>query len=515
MNQGLLQDAVIICGQDDPIGVAKIDLPSGSLLAVRGGQVLALEMIPRGQRIALKDIPAGVWVVQYGYPFARSLGIKAGALVSNRNTENAVPDVDWARYQAPPVTVLDPGLASRTFQGFRRLDGRIGTRNYYLVVPASMCASETALQVARRIDESRLFHWRYPRVDGVVAIPHSEGCGCDSGLPIDRLLKVLKGYITHPNVGGCLVMDMGCEQTDCDRIQSFLKQASALSSKPVDWVSIQKSGGSVASRKAAQRVIARRLPEVNRFFREPVSVAGLVVGTECGASDAFSGITANPLIGAVADRVVQAGGAAVLTEVTEMIGTLPMLLRRFRSAELARKFQGLIDWYEDMARRLGVSLTPNLVPKNIEGGLINNVVKSLGAVMKGGTTAIEDVLDYADRVKRPGLSIMQGPGNDPESVTGLAAGGVNIILFSTGQGTTTGDAIVPVIKIATTHELFRRLPKDMDVDAGRLLDPGASVNALGDELFERVIRVASGQRTWSERWKQRQFQIWTVGKLSL
>lgn len=515
MSPDLLNDKVIICAPEDSVAVAKTDLSAGCCMTSDARDVVVKEAIPRGQRVALRDIPAGEKIVQYGYPFARSRGIKAGELICSRNTENTVPDVDWGQYQAPALTVLDPHLAARTFQGFRRPDGRIGTRNYYLVVPASMCASETATQVARAIDESRMIRWRYRHVDGVVAIPHTEGCGCDSGLPIERLLKVLKGYITHPNVGGCLILDMGCEQTDCDRIQSFLKDVLACSRKPIDWVSIQGVGGTAAARDRARRMILKQLPKINRIHREPVPVSGLIIGTECGASDAFSGITANPLIGSVADRVIKAGGAAVLTETTEMIGTLPMILCRFRNIELARRFQRLIDWYEDIARRLGVSLAPNLVPKNIEGGLLNNVIKSLGAVMKGGTTPIEDVLDYGDPVTRSGLSIMQGPGNDPESVTGLVAGGVNLILFSTGHGTTTGDAVVPVVKITSTHETFRRMPKDMDVDAGRVLDPGVSLSSLGDELFDQAIDVASGKRTWSERWKQRQFQIWTAGKLSL
>jgi len=192
-----------------------------------------------------------------------------------------------------------------------------------------------------------------------------------------------------------------------------------------------------------------------------------------------------------------------------------MLLPRFRNLQTAHKFKRILKWYIDIGKRLGLTLEPNLVPKNIEGGLINNYIKSLGAVMKGGTTVIEDVIEYAQPLKARGLSIMQGPGNDPESITGLVASGANIICFSTGKGTTTADAICPVIKIASNRETFRKLPEDMDFDASRLLSEKADIDILGQELLDMIIAVASGTKTWSEKWKQRQFQVWTAGKLSL
>ena len=355
---------------------------------------------------------------------------------------------------------------------------------------------------------------KYSNIDGVVAIPHAEGCGCDSGLQIDRLMMVLKGYVRHPNVGGCLIMDLGCEQTNYDKMQKYLINTIAENLKPIDWLTIQESGGTSSAVRKAKMLIRKRLSEINRIKREEAPISKLVVGTECGASDSFSGITANPIIGNVADKIIFGGGSAILSEVTEMVGTFGMLLPRCVNLETAYKFRRLLEWYEEIARKLGLSLDPNLVPKNIEAGLINNYIKSLGAVMKGGTTTIEDVIDYGESVKRKGLSIMQGPGNDPESLTGIVAGGANIVCFSTGKGTTTGEAICPVIKITSNEDAFKKLSRDMDFDGSRLLRE-KSIDALGEELLDKIILVASGKKTWSERWKQRQFQVWTAGKLSL
>ena len=204
-----------------------------------------------------------------------------------------------------------------------------------------------------------------------------------------------------------------------------------------------------------------------------------------------------------------------MSEVPEMLGTFNMLFSRFRTLEIANKFEGILNWYIDIAQKLGLTLEANLVPKNIEGGLINNYIKSLGSVMKGGSTVIEDVLEYAEPVKKRGLSIMQGPGGDLESVTGIVALGATIVCFSTGQGTTTGNAICPVIKVSSNDSIFKKLPEDMDFNAGRVLSEQTTIDLLGEELLHKVIAVASGEKTWSEKWKQRQFQVWTAGKLPL
>jgi len=506
----ILMNAVL-----DQVAVAKENIQSGTLLEFNGKKIEIKNFIKKGQRFALVDIRKDEFVRQYGYPFGQSTGISKGELISTSNIKNVLPEVDLQTFKEPPETKYKDKYVNKTFLGYKRKDGNVGTRNYYLVVPTSMCISQIAREVAERIDSNEEILRKYSNLNGIVSIPHTEGCGCDSGLQIDRLMQVIKGYVRHPNVGGCLMMDLGCEQTNYDKMYTYLKSTVEEGLKPIDWITLQKSGGTRLTIEKAQEIVKSRLEEINAIKREPCLIKKLIVGTECGASDSFSGITANPVIGNAVDKVIFGKGSAILSEVPEMMGTFGMLLPRFRSLKVAHKFKEILDWYMNFAKKLGLSMDSNLVPKNIEGGLINNYIKSLGAVMKGGTTVIEDVIDYGEPLKSKGVTIMQGPGNDPESVTGLVASGATIICFSTGKGTTTGDVICPVIKIAANETTFKRLPEDMDFDASRLLREKTSIDILGEELLDKIVSVASGEKTWSEKWKQRQFQIWTAGKLSL
>ena len=263
--------------------------------------------------------------------------------------------------------------------------------------------------------------------------------------------------------------------------------------------------------------MAGHLPELNAARRSPCAIEHLVVGTECGASDSFSGITANPAIGNAVDRLVSGKGSAILSEVPEMIGAEHALMRRMRDAEVMSKFRAMMGWYKEMAGKLQVNMSDNLVPANKAGGLINASIKSLGAIAKGGNSRIEDVLDYGQAIERRGLNLMQGPGNDLESVTGLTSSGATVICFSTGKGTVTGSAIVPCIKISSTSGLYDRMSGDIDFNAGVLIDRTGnhSIEEVGGRLFELIIEVASGKKTKAELNEQRQFQIWTAGKLAL
>jgi len=497
---------------NDPVAIAKKEIPAGTQLEIEGRRLVTTTPVRRGHRFALRDVPDGEYITQFGYPFARSKGITQGELLTEGNTLPDIPESNPAAFAPPPLTELKPEYAAMTFQGYRRPNGSVGTRNYYLVVPTSMCAAETARQIAAILEPCVKKY--APALDGIVAIPHTEGCGCASTGQIDRVLKVLAGFVGHANVSGCLILDLGCEQTDYTRVHAALHTTIEDSGKSVDWMTIQKSGGTRSTVASAVELIQQRLLSIQPAARESCPLSSLVLGTECGASDSFSGITANPLIGAVADRVIQGGGAAILSEIPEMLGTFNMLFSRFRSLEVAEKFQDALNWYLMIAGKLGLNISDNVVPKNIEGGLINSYLKSLGAVLKGGTTPIEDVVGYGEPAAPAGLSIMQGPGGDLESVTGLVSSGANLICFSTGYGAITGSAICPVIKISSTTETCNALPDDIDFDAGRLLAEN-SLECLADELLTYCVRVASGEKTATERMKQRQFQIWTAGKLSL
>lgn len=465
-----------------------------------------------GDRFALKDIPKGEYLFQYGYPFAKSLGIVKGDLITLENTENEIPHSIDKAFVTPPVTKLIEKYKNKTFFGYKRANNQVGTRNYIAVIPTSMCASEVANQVARAFDTEEFFK-TYQNIDGVVSLAHTEGCGCGAGMQIDRTMNTLKNFALHANVHSVLFIDLGCEQTNYNVMHKYLHK-NGNASKKIEWITIQENGGIEETIQKSKEIIKSFLNDANSCYREEVPVSYLVYGTECGGSDRFSGITANPLIGKVADHIIYGGGKAILSEVPEMLGVYDMFFDRFASMEVAGKFQKAVNWYMDIAQKLDVNISNNVVPANVQGGLINSYIKSLGAVMKGGSTRIEDVLEYGESILKNGLSIMQGPGNDLESVTGLTASGANIICFSTGYGTVTGSAITPVIKISSNTNTFSKLSKDMDFDAGTILTD-ANIDQLSEELFDKVIKVASGEKSWSEKWKQRQFQIWTAGKLTL
>jgi len=520
MSQNLLLNevCVIVNTTLDNVAISKVDLNAGMTIYLGNGHNIVIkDSIAKGQRFAARDIAEGQSVVQYSCPFGISAGVAKGELVHGGNICEIEINLE-ADFQSDPLeTIYREEFVSKTFDGYRRPDGTVGTRNYYLLVPTSQCASQTAVQIAHEALKKYQLALDFPNTDGIVAIPNTEGCGCASNVQIDRFLRVLQNFINHPNVGGVLIVDLGCEQTNYATLYSYLKNNCALPVIPTDWLTIQKEGGTRKSIEKGLGIIENRLVEVNSTSRSKCAIEHLVVGTECGASDCFSGITANPLIGNMVDKVIIGKGSAILSEVPEMVGTEHILMRRMRNYDVITEFKAIMNWYRDIAKSLDVDMSDNLVPENKVGGLVNPCIKSLGAITKGGTTAIEGVLDYGERLSKRGLHIMQGPGNDIESVTGMAASGANIVCFSTGKGTVTGNAIVPVIKVSSTTELFRKMPDDIDFDSGVLLEAHNmySLDDLGDTHLKLVLAVASGEKTKSERNNQAQFQVWTAGKLSL
>ena len=512
-----MEACIIVDPAKDNVAICKSYLDNGTKISLDKAELILKQPVSKGQRFALRDIPSGELVVQYGSPFGVSADIEAGELIHPGNIGNIHVDLSQEIGFYPPETTYREELVIKTFAGYRRVDGRVGTRNYYLLVPTSQCPSQTVVELAREASEKYQLSSDFPNVDGIVAIPNTEGCGCASNIQIDRFLRVLQNFINHPNVGGVLIVDLGCEQTNTSALNSYLKKNEALPSIPIDWLTIQKQGGTQNTISKGLEIIGLRIPEVNGASRTPCPIGHLVVGTECGASDGFSGITANPVIGNMVDKVISAKGGAILSEVPEMVGAEHLLIRRMRSREVVKEFKTIMTWYRDLAETLGVDMGDNLVPENRAGGLINPCLKSLGAITKGGSGAIEGILDYGERLSQRGLHVMQGPGNDIESVTGMVASGANIICFSTGKGTVTGSAIAPVIKISSTTELYQRMPEDIDFDAGRIINGYniVTLEQLGEALLDLVITVASGKQTKSEKNKQGQFQVWTAGKLPL
>jgi altronate hydrolase len=513
-----VSEYAIIVSPEDNLAVVKRETAPGLELALPAGRVIRIAaVVPPGHRFATRDIPEGEFVLQYGQPIGTSLGIKEGDYISHANMSDAVPVVrDLPEDLRTPPPDYIPVTERATFMGFRRADGRVGTRNFILIVPTSMCASHEAQQISMMAEFLHYKRERYPNVDGVVAIPHNKGCGCQDGSTIDVMLRTLSNYADHPNVGGVILMDLGCEKTNLAKVEQYLLKRDKQFDKPVAKIGIQDIGGTQAAIEQGLKDVQRMLPEVDRIEREEISVSELVLGVKCGGSDGFSGISANPSLGRAADRLVRSGGTVLITEVPEFCGAEHILAHRAKDAETGRAIYRMIDWYKEYASKFGAVLNQNPSPGNIAGGLLNITIKSLGAMAKAGTTRVEGTVEYAETPKGRGLYLMQGPGYDQESTPGLVAAGANVIVFTTGRGTTIGNAIVPVIKLASNNAVFERMSRDLDLSAGNVIDGTETIDEVGARVFEHVRRVAGGEvLAKAEEHKHREFQFWAEQTVSL
>ena len=508
----------IIVSPEDNLAVVKRETAPGLALALPGGRIITIkEAVPPGHRFATRDIPAGEFVLQYGQPIGTSLGIREGEYISHANMTDDVPVVrDLPEdLRTPPPDYL-PVSERATFRGFRRPDGRVGTRNFVLIVPTSMCASHEAQQISMMSEFLHYKREKYPNVDGVVAIPHNKGCGCQDGSTIEVMLRTLSNYADHPNVGGVILMDLGCEKTNLAKVEQYLLGHERKFNKPVAKIGIQEVGGTQAAIERGLKEVEQMLPEVNRIEREEVSVSELVLGVKCGGSDGFSGISANPSLGRAADHLVRSGGTVLITEVPEFCGAEHIIAHRAKDAETGRKIYRMIDWYKEYASKFGAVLNQNPSPGNIAGGLLNITIKSLGALAKAGTTRVEGVVEYAETPPGKGLYLMQGPGYDQESTPGLVAAGATVVVFTTGRGTTIGNAIAPVVKLASNNQVFERMSRDLDLSAGGVIEGTETIDEVGARVFEHVRRVASGEvLAKAEEHKHREFQFWAEQTVSL
>jgi altronate hydrolase len=513
----LLSEFAIVVDPKDNVAVVKkatvpgleLILPSGSLLAVG-------REIPPGHRFATRNIPAGEFVLQFGQPIGTSLGINAGEQITHENMSDDVPIVrelpEDLHTRPPDYFPLDQRA---TFMGYRRSDGRVGTRNYVLIVPTSMCASHEAVQISTIAEFTLYDRLKYPNVDGVVAIPHNKGCGCQDGSTIDVMLRTLSNYADHPNVGGVILIDLGCEKTNMAQVEKYLLKRERAFAKPVAKIGIQEVGGTQAAIQQGLKEVERMLPLVNEVSRKSCSISELVLGVKCGGSDGFSGISANPSLGRAADRLVRSGGTVLITEVPEFCGAEHLLASRAKNVETGRAVYRMVDWYKEYASKFGAVLNNNPSPGNVAGGLLNITIKSLGAIAKAGTTRIEGVVEYAETPRHRGLNLMQGPGYDQESTPGLVAAGATVIVFTTGRGTTIGNAIAPVVKLASNTPVFERMSNDLDLSAGGVIDGTETIDEVGQRVFEHIIAVASGLEAKAEIHKHREFQFWAEQTVSL
>jgi altronate hydrolase len=465
--------------------------------------VVARDPIPTGHKIALWDIAEGGVVERYGQVIGRAkMPIDAGRHIHTHNLAFEELHLD---YEFPESDRPVPAARSDapSFLGYVREDGRVGTRNYIAVVAASNCAAHTAELIAKSYEGTTL----PPNVDGVVAFPHGDGCAHAFGPDMDQLRRTLGGVLVHPNVSAAVILGLGCETNQIDHYVGTGGPRSAR----LAGLTLQSSGGTSGALEAARKEIARFMEQAAAEQRQPAPASKLVLGLNCGGSDSFSGITANPALGYCSDLLAEFGGTPVLAETTEIFGAEHLLVKRARNREIADKLLGCITKYKDYLARFHGSFDDNPSPGNKEGGLSNILEKSLGAVAKGGTSPLIDVYDYAERITAAGFCFMNTPGYDPVSLTGLAAGGCNLIAFTTGRGSAIGFPTIPVIKIATNSGTYARMTANMDVNAGAIGDGESTVQRVGRQIFDLMLEVASGRHTCAEHLGHKEFVPWRIG----
>jgi altronate hydrolase len=500
---------VIRLHPDDDVVIAVHQLMSGTLIESEGVAVAGL--IPPGHKMATRAVEAGSPVRRYGQIIGfASAAIRPGQHVHTHNLAMG----DFARDYAYGAEAREttPATTPATFRGIVRENGRIATRNYIGVLTSVNCAATVARAIAdhfrRDVHPEALAD--FPNVDGVVALTHGTGCAMDSeGEGLKILQRALGGYACHPNFHGVLVVGLGCETNQISRL---LRTQGLSHGERLQSYTIQDIGGTTRAVARGIELVREMLPAANRVVRQEVPASELVVGLQCGGSDGYSGISANPVLGAAVDMLVRHGGTAILSETPEIYGAEHLLTRRARTAEIGRKLVERIRWWEDMCARNGAAMNNNPSAGNKAGGLTTVLEKSLGGIAKSGTTSLNEVYQYAEPVKARGFVFMDTPGYDPVSATGQVAGGANLICFTTGRGSAYGCAPSPSLKLSTNTALWTRQSDDIDLDCGGVIDGLASIDGLGAELFRLMLATASGARSRSELhgYGQSEFVPWQI-----
>jgi altronate hydrolase len=505
MKARFIEELAVILHPDDDVAITRALVPAGTLLQDAEVTYTARKDIPLGHKIARRAREQGEPVRRYGQVIGVATAlILAGEHVHVHNLaaeSRAIPSGSGVEAQslrpAPPEDI-------QRFTGFLRSDGRVGTRNYIAIISTVNCSASVCKAVSERFRDAAR---NYPGIDGVIALTHKSGCAMSVGSEnYEALMRVLTGYARHPNVGGCAIIGLGCETHNV----AALRARGGLENAPA--FVIQELGGTRATIEAVTAAVRKLLPVASQARRASRPVSELVLATNCGGSDGRSGITANPALGWAVDELVRHGGTAVLAETPEICGAEHLLIRRAKSREVAEKLIERIRWWDRYCGHFGAGMDSNPSPGNIAGGITTIFEKSLGAITKGGTSPLVDVFNYAERIAGPGLVFMDTPGFDPVSVTGLVAGGATIVAFTTGCGSVFGSALGPSVKLAATSALFKRMPDDMDIDCGSILD-GVPISNVGRQIFEELIMVASGKRTKSEEQGigEEEFAPWVIG----
>jgi altronate hydrolase len=492
------QDKVLLLREGDDVVVAVKPVAEGDLIAVNGTEVRAASSVLPGHKIAVHPIREDQPIHKYGQVIGfATRPIQAGEHVHSQNLAVKSLSLEIEYSTAIPHVEYVPEAERRTFEGFKRPDGKVGTRNYLAVISTVNCSATVSRMIADRFRGDALKE--FPNVDGVIAVRHSAGCGMNiDGQDLRMLERTLAGYARHANVAGYIVVGLGCEVNQATTMidNTNLISLGTPQRRPT-VVTIQTEGGSAKAVERGIKEIAAMLPYANSFQRTMQPVSELFVGTNCGGSDGNSGITANPAVGWMTDEMTRQGGSSLIAETTETYGAEHLLTRRAVSREVGEKLVSLMRWWENYTSIHGAQIDNNPSPGNKAGGLTTIYEKSLGAVAKGGSGPLVDVLDYAQPITKRGFQYMDTPGHDPTSITGLVAGGCNVVVFTTGRGSVFGCKPAPSIKVSTNTRLFEHMNDDMDLDAGVILS-GVPVADVGRALFEKILSVASGERTKSE-----------------
>ncbi|MGA8597632.1 MAG: altronate dehydratase family protein [Bryobacteraceae bacterium] len=489
----------------DNVAIARVALSPDQPIETGNSIFTVRQPIPAGHKIATRGIAAGSPIYRYGeiIGFAKE-AIMPGDHVHTHNL--AFAELDHHDTKVQDRGTWEPRKSTESFLGYLRQDGRVGTRNYIAVVAASNCAAHTSELIS-----SSFADWKLPEnIDGIAAFPHGEGCGMAIGPDTQQLQRTLEGVLAHPNVSAAVILGLGCE---VNQIDHYLGREGNGYVPPEGLVglTLQESGGTRAAVEAAREQIKRLIDMAAAQKRTQLPASAITLGLNCGGSDSFSGITANPALGYCSDLLVEQGATVVLAETTEIFGAEHLLFRRARNEQIAKKLLDCVAGYKAYLRQFGGSFDDNPSPGNKAGGLTNILEKSLGAVAKAGTSTLEDVVGYAERIQSKGFVFMNTPGHDPVSLTGLAAGGVNLIAFTTGRGSAIGFPTIPVLKISSNSNTYRRMTDNMDINAGRIADGEATVEEIGLEIFQKLLRVASGERTRAELLGHHEFVPWRIG----
>ena len=494
--------------REDNVLVAVRKLDEGTALWEDGAA--CRDPIPAGHKVAATGIAAGTPVRKYGQIIGfATRDIVAGQHVHSHNCGMGDFARDYAFCEEARPTVYVPDSEQATFQGILRQDGRVATRNHIGVLTTVNCSATVARAVAESFGGSALE--AFPNVDGVTAFTHTTGCGmASSGEGFEILQRTLHGYLTHPNFAGILLIGLGCE---INQIHRLTERFGLEAGERFQYMTIQEAGGTRAAIERGKACVEAMLLAANAAVRQPLPASHLTLALQCGGSDGYSGITANPALGAAVDKLVRHGGTAILSETPEIYGAEHLLTRRAASREVGERLIARVRWWEDYAARHSGTLDNNPSPGNKAGGLTTILEKSLGAAAKSGTTRLEAVYDYAAPITARGFVFMDSPGYDPCSVTGQIAAGANIVCFTTGRGSVSGFKPSPSLKLCTNSATYQRMSDDMDIDCGPVLDKGVSIEEMGNRIFDLLLKTASGQPSCSEAFGfgNNEFVPWQIG----